>query len=79
MNIFQRKQIAKEIARSQKNEQFEMATNLLEEIMTLIPVDNDFTPLVLLDALGCSGLSLTVGADASNTFLQIMGQGEGSE
>ena len=75
MNIFQRKQISKEIARAQKNEQFEMATELLEEIMTLIPVDKDFTPLVLLDALGCAGLSLTVGEDASNTFIQIMSEG----
>jgi len=71
MNIFQRKQIAKEIARVQKTSQFEMATNLLEEVMTLIPVDKDFTPLVLLDALGCAGLSLTVGEDASLTFIEI--------
>lgn len=72
MNIFQRKQIAKEIARVQKTSQFEMATNLLEEVMTLVPVDKNLTPLVLLDALGCAGLSLTVGDDASNTFIEIL-------
>ena len=71
MNIFQRKQIAKEIARVQKTSQFEMATNLLEEIMMFVPVDKDLTPMVILDALGCAGLSLTVGEDASLTFIEM--------
>jgi len=78
MNIFQRKQIAKEIARVQKTSQFEMATNLLEEVMTLVPVDKNLTPMVLLDALGCAGLSLTVGEDASLTFIEITKDEEGA-
>lgn len=75
MNIFQRKQIAKEIARVQKTSQFEMVTNLLEEIEAFLNEGDDLTPLVLLDALGCAGLSLTVGEDASLTFIEMTKEG----
>lgn len=79
MNIFQRKQIAKEIARVQKTSQFEMVTNLLEEIEAFLNKGDDLTPLVLLDALGCAGLSLTVSEDASLTFIEITKEEEATK
>jgi hypothetical protein len=55
-----------------ENKQYEMAVNLISELLSFIPELSDLSDELngdlLLDALGCAGLSLTVGEYASRTF-----------
>ncbi len=57
-------------------DQMLMASALLEELESFLPnllEDTDITPLLILDALGCAGLSLTEGDEASKAFLRECG------
>lgn len=56
----------------QKTNQFEFAEHLIAELVMLDP-DIEIDPLTLLDALGCAGLSITIGQDASKTFFALLG------
>jgi predicted RNA methylase len=50
--------------------QYEMAVNLIDELLEFIPdLSDELNGELLLDALGCAGLSLTVGEYASQTFV----------
>ena len=50
--------------------QYEMAVNLIDELLEFIPeLSDELNAELLLDALGCAGLSLTVGEYASQTFV----------
>ena len=56
-----------------KTQQFEMAANLVKELSSLVPdLPNDLGAMIILDALGCAGLSLTISEHASETFVSIM-------
>jgi hypothetical protein len=58
-----------------KNQQLEMATNLLEDMRSVIPdMPKDVDAMTLLDALGCAGLSLIVGEYASLTFIENLNE-----
>jgi hypothetical protein len=51
-----------------ENQQYEMAVNLINELREFIPdLSDELNGDLLLDALGCAGLSLTVGEYASQT------------
>ena len=53
-----------------KTHQLLMATNLVKELISLDPnlaVDE----MMMLDSLGCAGLSLTIGEDASRTYIEL--------
>ena len=57
---------------AQKKMQYEMAENLINELCSFVPdFEEELTPMLLLDALGCAGLSLTIGTDASRTFVKL--------
>ena len=58
----------------QKTEQLSMATNLLNHLMEDFVELEEMDPMDLLDALGCQGLSLTVGNDASRTFIELLAE-----
>ena len=58
----------------QKTEQLLMATNLLNHLMEDFVELEEIDPMDLLDALGCQGLSLTVGNDASRTFIELLAE-----
>ena len=58
----------------QKTEQLLMATNLLNHLMEDFVELEEMDPMDLLDALGCQGLSLTVGNDASRTFIELLAE-----
>jgi hypothetical protein len=50
--------------------QYEMAVNLIDELLEFIPeLSDELNAELLLDALGCAGLSLTIGEYASQTFV----------
>jgi hypothetical protein len=52
-----------------ETKQYEMAANLINELLAFIPdLSDELDGELLLDALGCAGLSLTVGEYASQTF-----------
>ena len=60
---------------TQKTMQYEMAENLIKEICLFVPdFEEKLTPMLLLDALGCAGLSLTIGTDASRTFIELVAE-----
>lgn len=53
-----------------ETKQYEMAVNLIEELLEFIPdLSDELNGELLLDALGCAGLSLTIGEYASQTFI----------
>lgn len=53
-----------------ETKQYEMAVNLINEVLAFIPdLSDELDGELLLDALGCAGLSLTVGEYASQTFI----------
>lgn len=53
-----------------ENKQYEMAVNLINELLEFIPdLSDELNGDLLLDALGCAGLSLTIGDYASRTFV----------
>lgn len=56
----------------QKTNQLEFAEHLIAELVMLDP-DIEIDPIMLLDALGCAGLSITIGQDASKTFFALLG------
>jgi hypothetical protein len=58
----------------EKTQQYEMAENLIDELVQFIPdLDTkELNPILLLDALGCAGLSLTTSNDASKAFMAIL-------
>jgi hypothetical protein len=58
----------------QKTEQLLMATNLLNHLMEDFVELEEIDPMDLLDALGCQGLSLTIGNDASRTFIELLAE-----
>jgi lantibiotic modifying enzyme len=60
----------------QKEKQLEFATNLLNHLMEDFVELEEMDPMDLLDALGCQGLSLTIGNDASNTFIKLLAKAE---
>jgi hypothetical protein len=60
----------------QKEKQLEFATNLLNHLMEDFVELEELDPMDLLDALGCQGLSLTIGNDASNTFIKLLAKSE---
>ncbi len=60
----------------QKEKQLEFATNLLNHLMEDFVELEEMDPMDLLDALGCQGLSLTIGNDASNTFIKLLAKSE---
>jgi len=52
------------------NKQYEMAVNLINQLRDFIPkLSDELNGDLLLDALGCEGLSLTIGEYASQTFV----------
>ena len=53
-----------------KTEQLLMATNLIAQLVQISP-DLKMDEMMMLDALGCAGLSLTIGDDASRTFIEL--------
>ena len=60
----------------QKTKQFDFCKNLLARLDEML-IDEDkkvsnITTMMLLDALGIEGLSLTIAEDASNTFIQLI-------
>ena len=55
----------------QKTEQLLMATNLIAQLVQISP-DLKMDEMMMLDALGCAGLSLTIGDDASRTFIELL-------
>lgn len=54
-----------------KTEQLLMATNLIAQLAQISP-DLKMDEMMMLDALGCAGLSLTIGDDASRTFIELL-------
>ncbi len=60
----------------QKEKQLEFATNLLNHLMEDFVELEEMDPLDLLDALGCQGLSLTIGSDASDTYINLLSKAE---
>ncbi len=59
-----------------RHKQLEMARDLVGHLRGIVPgIPADVDEMVLLDALGCAGLSLIVGEYASETFVKIMGGG----
>jgi hypothetical protein len=60
----------------QKEKQLEFATNLLNHLMEDFVELEELDPMDLLDALGCQGLSLTIGNDASETFVKLLSKSE---
>jgi hypothetical protein len=53
-----------------ETKQYEMAVNLINELLEFIPdLSDELNGDLLLDALGCAGLSLTIGEYASRTFI----------
>jgi hypothetical protein len=60
----------------QKEKQLEFATNLLNHLMEDFTKLKELDPMDLLDALGCQGLSLTIGNDASETFIKLLSKSE---
>lgn len=60
----------------QKEKQLEFATNLLNHLMEDFVELEEMDPMDLLDALGCQGLSLTIGNDASDTFVKLLSKAE---
>lgn len=54
-----------------KTSQFEFAEGLIAELVAIDP-DIEISPFLLLDALGCAGLSLTIGTDASRTWIESL-------
>ncbi|CAB4155683.1 hypothetical protein UFOVP658_21 [uncultured Caudovirales phage] len=54
-----------------KTEQLLMATNLIAQLVQISP-DLKMDEMMMLDALGCAGLSLTIGDDASRTFIELL-------
>jgi hypothetical protein len=60
----------------QKEKQLEFATNLLNHLMEDFVELEELDPMDLLDALGCQGLSLTIGNDASETFIKLLSKSE---
>jgi len=60
----------------QKEKQLEFATNLLTHLMEDFIELEEMDPMDLLDALGCQGLSLTIGNDASETFIKLLAKSE---
>jgi hypothetical protein len=60
----------------QKEKQLEFATNLLNHLMEDFVELEELDPMDLLDALGCQGLSLTIGNDASKTFIKLLAKSE---
>lgn len=54
-----------------KTEQLLMATNLIAQLVKIAP-DLKMDEMMMLDALGCAGLSLTIGDDASRTFIELL-------
>jgi hypothetical protein len=60
----------------QKEKQLEFATNLLNHLMEDFVELEEMDPMDLLDALGCQGLSLTIGNDASKTFIKLLAKSE---
>ncbi len=60
----------------QKEKQLEFATNLLNHLMEDFVELEELDPMDLLDALGCQGLSLTIGNDASETFIKLLAKSE---
>lgn len=60
----------RQIRTIKKTMQYEMATNLIQEIKNLgIVTIKELDALTLLDALGIQGLSLTIGTEASDEFI----------
>ena len=54
-----------------KHQQLKMAEGLLDNLRSLNPdIPKDIDAMDLLDALGCSGLSLIIGEYASLTFIE---------
>ena len=60
----------------QKEKQLEFATNLLNHLMEDFVELEELDPMDLLDAMGCQGLSLTIGNDASDTFIKLLSKAE---
>ena len=56
----------------QKDSQLRFATDLLNHLMEDFVELEEMDPMDLLDALGCQGLSLTLGNDASETFVRLL-------
>ena len=60
----------------QKTKQFDFCENLLSCLGIMLLDQNkkvsDITIMMLLDALGTEGLSLTIADDASKTFIQLV-------
>lgn len=56
----------------QKVSQLEFATKLLTHLKEDFTKFKEMDPLDLLDAMGCQGLSLTIGNDASDTFVRLL-------
>lgn len=60
----------------QKTKQFYFCKNLLACLDGMLPKDkgaiSDITIMMLLDALGIEGLSLTIADDASHTFVKLL-------
>ena len=54
-----------------KTEQLLMATNLIAQLVQISP-DLKMDEMMMLDALGCAGLSLTIGDDASRTCIELL-------
>jgi hypothetical protein len=54
-----------------KTEQLLMATNFIAQLAQMAP-DLKVDEMIVLDALGCAGLSLTIGDDASRTFIELL-------
>ena len=53
-----------------ETKQYEMAVNLINQLRDFIPeLSDELNGDLLLDALGCEGLSLTIGENASQTFV----------
>ena len=55
---------------SQQQSQLEMAEDLIHEICADIDELDELDPMFLLDMLGVLGLSLTVGPEASEAFVE---------
>lgn len=64
------------IRKFQKEKQFDFAQNLLNRLnagaLSIEDSISELTPMRLLDALGCEGLSLTIAEDASRTFISLL-------
>lgn len=66
----------RQIREFQKTKQFEFCENLITRLDEMLVdgwrngASSNLTVMMLLDALGIEGLSLTIGEDASNTFIK---------